>query len=196
MATHVLPPAPPVERPRVLLVATSFAAAATFMLFVAALGVYLLARTEVIAAGSAWLPQGVAIPLQQPNTIFMTLLLSVVTIQWAVNAIAHNDRQNAFLALGLTLAMGAASIVMTTYLWTLMKLDVAGGVQGVLIYTITAGHTIMLIVAMVYVALMALRALGGQFDSRQHDGVTAAAIYWHTMVFVYALIWIIIYVTK
>ena len=196
MTAHVLPPAPPVERPRVLLVGTAFAAAASFMVFLGALGVYLLARSTIIEGGSTWLPQGVTIPLQQPNTIFMTLLLSVVSIQWAVNAISRNDRPHAFLALGLTLLLGAASIVMTTYLWSLMKLNVSGGLQGVLIYSITVGHVIMLGIAMVFVALMSLRALGGQFDSRQHDGVTAAALYWHTMVFVYALIWLIIYVTK
>jgi heme/copper-type cytochrome/quinol oxidase subunit 3 len=43
---------------------------------------------------------------------------------------------------------------------------------------------------------MAFRALAGGFSARQHDGVTAAAIFWYAMVAVYALIWISIYVTK
>ncbi len=196
MTAHVLPPAPPVQRPRVLVVGTLFATAATVMGFIALLAVYLVARASVIETGSTWLPQGVVIPLQQPNTIFMTLLMSVVTIQWAVNAVARDDRVNAYLALGLTIVLGFASIVMTTYLWSLMGLDIAGGIQGVLIYTITGAHIAMLVVAMIFTALITLRTLGGQFDSRQHDGVTAAALFWHAMVFVYALIWIIIYVTK
>ena len=196
MTAHVLPPAPPVQRPRVLVVGTLFATAATVMGFIALLAVYLVARASVIETGSTWLPQGVVIPLQQPNTIFMTLLMSVVTIQWAVNAVARDDRVNAYLALGLTIVLGFASIVMTTYLWSLMGLDIAGGIQGVLIYTITGAHIAMLVVAMIFTALITLRTLGGQFESRQHDGVTAAALFWHAMVFVYALIWIIIYVTK
>ena len=196
MAAHVLPPAPPVQRPRVLVVGTAFAAAATVMLFIGMLGVYLLARSDVRASGATWLPTGVKIPLQQPNTIFITLIMSVVAMQWAVNAISKNDRVNAYLAFGLTLMLGFAAIVMTSYLWTLMHLDIHAGVQGVLIYAITGGHIVMLGIAMIFTALMALRALGGQFDSRQHDGVTAAALFWDAMVFVYALIWIIIYVTK
>ena len=196
MTAHVLPPAPPVQRPRVLVVGSAFAAAASFMVFIGLLGIYLTARSDVISSGSVWLPEGSIIPLQQPNTIFMTLLMSVVTMQWAVSAIAKNDRVNAYLALGLTLMLGIAAIVMTTYLWTLMKLDVASGVQGVLIYTITGAHIVMLVLAMLFVALMALRALGGQFTARQHDGITAAAVYWHAMVAVFALIWISIYVTK
>ena len=196
MTAHVLPPAPPVQRPRVLVVGSAFAAAASFMVFIGLLGIYLTARSDVISSGSVWLPEGSIIPLQQPNTIFMTLLMSVITMQWAVSAIAKNDRVNAYLALGLTLMLGIAAIVMTTYLWTLMKLDVASGLQGVLIYTITGAHIVMLVLAMLFVALMALRALGGQFTARQHDGITAAAVYWHAMVAVFALIWISIYITK
>ena len=196
MTAHVLPPAPPVQRPRVLVVGSAFAAAASFMVFIGLIGVYLAARADVINSGSAWLPKGVAIPLQQPNTMFITLIMTVFTMQWAVSAISKNDRVNAYLALGLTLMLGIATIVMTTYLWYLMKLDVASGVQGVLIYTITGAHIVMLVLAMLFVALMALRALGGQFTARQHDGITAAAVYWYAMVAVYALIWISIYVTK
>jgi cytochrome c oxidase subunit 3 len=196
MTAHVLPPAPAVQRPRVLVVGTAFAAAASFMVFVGLIGIYLAARADVIASGTAWLPKGVTIPLQQPNTMFITLIMSVFTMQWAVAAIAKNDRVNAYLAMGLTLMLGIATIVMTTYLWYLMKLDIASGIQGVLIYTITGAHIVMLVVAMIFVALMGLRALGGQFTARQHDGITAAAVFWYAMVAVYALIWISIYVTK
>jgi len=196
MTAHVLPPAPPVQRPRVLVVGAAFAAAASFMVFIGLIGIYLAARVDIINAGAKWLPEGSKIPLQQPNTMFITLIMSVFTMQWAVAAIAKNDRVNAYLALGLTLMLGVATIIMTTYLWTLMKLDIASGLQGVLIYTITGAHIVMLVVAMLFVALMALRALGGQFTARQHDGITAAALYWYAMVAVYALIWISIYVTK
>lgn len=195
MATHTLPAAP-VQRPRVLVVGTAFLSAASFMVFAAMLGVYLLERSSVLASAPKWLPEGVTIPLQQPNTMFITLILSVVTMQWAVYAISRNDRVNAYLALGMTFLFGIATITMTTYLWHLMELDVSKGPQAVLIYTITGAHLAMIVLAMVFLALMAFRALGGQFNALQHDGLTAAALFWYTMVAVYALIWIIIYVTK
>jgi len=196
MTAHVLPPAPAVQRPRVLVVGAAFAAAASFTVFIGLIGIYLAARVDVVGSGAAWLPEGATIPLQQPNTMFITLIMSVFTMQWAVAAIAKNDRVNAYLAMGLTLMLGIATIVMTTYLWYLMELDIASGIQGVLIYTITGAHIVMLVLAMLFVALMGLRALGGQFTARQHDGITAAAVFWYAMVAVYALIWISIYVTK
>ena len=196
MTAHVFPPAPAVQRPRVLVVGAAFAAAASFTVFIGLIGIYLAARVDVVGSGAAWLPEGATIPLQQPNTMFITLIMSVFTMQWAVAAIAKNARVNSYLAMGLTLMLGIATIVMTTYLWYLMELDIASGIQGVLIYTITGAHIVMLVLAMLFVALMGLRALGGQFTARQHDGITAAAVFWYAMVAVYALIWISIYVTK
>jgi cytochrome c oxidase subunit 3 len=68
--------------------------------------------------------------------------------------------------------------------------------QAVLLYTVSGAHLVMLLAAMTYLAVISFRALGGQFTSRQHDGISAAALYWHTMVALYALIWISIFVTK
>jgi heme/copper-type cytochrome/quinol oxidase subunit 3 len=194
-SAHALP-APPLERPRVLMVGTAFMAAASIMVIFGMLGVYLAQRADFLSAGSVWLPTGASIPLQQPNTMMITLIMSVITMQWAVNAISRNDRGHAYMALGLTLVLGASTIVMTSYLFTLMELDISSGLQGVLIYSITGAHLLMLIVAMIFVALMAFRALGGQFAARQHDGISAAALYWDAMVAVYSVLWISIYITK
>ena len=92
MAAHALPAAPPVQRPRVLVVGTAFASAAAIMTFVGLIGIYLTQRASIIGAGDTWIPKGSTIPLQQPTTMLFTLLMSAVTMQWAVHAIANNDR--------------------------------------------------------------------------------------------------------
>jgi cytochrome c oxidase subunit 3 len=196
VATHALPPAPPVQRPRVLIIGSAFASAATLMIFAGLIGAYLSRRTELVAAGDSWLPQGVEIPLQQPNMMLFTLLGSAVTVQWAVYAISRNDRTNTYLALGLTFIFGIAYINMQSYLYTLMEFDITANQQGVLVYTITGAHIIMVVVAMIFVALMAFRALAGQETGRQHDGISAAALFWHASVVAYAVIWLAVYVTK
>jgi heme/copper-type cytochrome/quinol oxidase subunit 3 len=180
----------------VLVVGTAFASAAAIMTFVGLIGIYLTQRAAIIGAGDIWLPKGSTIPLQQPNTMLFTLLMSVVTMQWAVHAIANNDRTNAYLALAITIFFGFATVVLTWYLYGLVKLDIAANSQSVLIYTITGLHLMLLVVAMLFIALMAFRALAGSFDARQHDGITAAAVFWYAMVLVYVFIWITIYVTK
>ena len=45
-ATHALPPAPPVQRPRVLVVGAAFASAAAVMVFIGLIGIYLAERAD------------------------------------------------------------------------------------------------------------------------------------------------------
>ena len=193
---HAVPTPPPLQRPRVLLIGTAFAAAGVLTFFAVLLGIYLTRRAELISAGDAWLPNDVTIPLQQPTMMLFTLVASCVTIQWAVYAVARDDRRNTYLALGISLIFGVAFINMASYLYTLMGLDITANQQAVLIYTISIAHIIMLVGAMIYIGLMAVRALGGQETSRQHDGVSAAALFWYANVLVYFIIWLAIYVTK
>jgi heme/copper-type cytochrome/quinol oxidase subunit 3 len=189
-------PPPPVARPRVLLVGTIFAGAASMMLIVGLVGIYLDERALGRAHGGTWLPQGVHIPLTQPNMMLFTLLMSSLTIQWAVSAIKNDDRRHTYLAIGVSLLLAFAFLNQTAYLYSIMGLNIVANKQSVLIDTVTGTQLVMMVIAMVFVALMAFRALAGQFTSRQHDGITAAALYWHTTVAAYALIWYAIYVTK
>ncbi len=186
---------PPLQRPRMLVVGTAFAAVASAMVVLAMIGVYLTERATVLSAGGTWLPDGVVLSLNQPNMMFATLILGSMAIQWAVSAV-RNDRVNSYLALGLTLLFGFAYLNMLVYLWSQAGLDVDANLQSVLIYGITGTHFVMAIVAMLFVGLMAFRALAGGYDARQYDGIAASALFWHVMVAVYAVIWIAIYVTK
>lgn len=187
---------PPMQRPRMLVVGTAFAAVAAAMVVVGMIGVYLVERSAVVSAGGTWLPDGVVLPLTQPNVMLFGLIMSSVAIQWAVSAVRNDDRVNSYLALGLTLLFGLGYINMMAYLWSKAGLDVNASLQATLIQSITATHVAMAAVAMVFVALMAFRALAGGYNSRQYDGIAAAAVFWHVMVAMYVLIWLAVYVTK
>ena len=192
------PVPPPVEsRTRVLLVGTAFACAAIAMMFVGLIGVYLSMRTATLTAGTKWIVADVVMPLTQPNMMLFTLVLSVFTIQWAVVSIKNDDRPNTYLALGVSLLLAFSFLVEGGYLYSLMKWNLmATAPQATLIYAITGAQVAMVISAMVFVILMAFRAFAGSFSSRQHDGIAAAALYWHVMVGLYAVIWFAIFVTK
>lgn len=190
-------PDAPIARPRVLMVGTAFAIAAMLMTFAGLLGIYLSERAAAIYSGTAWIPDGVEIPLNQPNVMLFALLSSSITIQWAVDAARRDDRQQAYLALGLTVVFGFAVINMAAYLYSVMGLDMGvASLTPVLIYTITGLHLVALAGAIVFTGLMAFRALGGQYTSRQYDGLSAAALFWHAQVIVFVAIWYAIYITK
>jgi heme/copper-type cytochrome/quinol oxidase subunit 3 len=49
---------------------------------------------------------------------------------------------------------------------------------------------------MVYIGVVTFRTLGGQYGPNQHDGISAAVIYWYFVVAVFAVIWIAVYIAK
>ena len=103
-------------RPRLLLLGTALVCASVLVGYGSLVGHYLSERAAVVAAGQAWLPGGVKIPLTQPNFMMLTLVFSVVSVLWAVDAAKANDRANALIAFGLTLLFGFAQIVQTGFL--------------------------------------------------------------------------------
>ncbi|MGH9184288.1 MAG: cytochrome c oxidase subunit 3 [Acidimicrobiales bacterium] len=190
-----LAPPPPPARPRVLMVGTAFASVAAAMAFAGMLGLYLARRDDVLAAGATWLPEGVEIPLLHGTMNAATFAMSVVTITWAVWSIGQDDRIRTFLAFGVTLLLGVATIVRTGFYYT----QIHAGVRsefGVLFYGITGAHLAMTAAGLAFMLLMVFRTLGGQYSARDREGVAAAALFWYVTAAVYAVIWYAIFITK
>ena len=190
-----LPPAPEPARPRTLLVGTMFATAATLMLFAGLFGWYLTVRAETLASGKKFIPAG-AVTLTAGGMMMVTLLMSVVTMQWAVYSISRNDRRNGYLALGLTVLLAAAQINQMVYFWLNAKLVATASLANLLIYVVTGAQVVMAIVGLIFLGLMAFRALTGQFAGRHSDGLAAAALFWYAMVAVYAVLYYVVFITK
>lgn len=188
-----LAPPPPPARPRVLLVGTLLATAGMVMAFAGLIGAYVAQRA---LTEGPWLPDNVVIPLSPPNAAAATLVLSVFMIHWAQYSIRNDDRPNAYVALGITLALGLAYVNAAVYLYTVMTASPGASVPELLIYAVSGAHIAAAAAAIVFVALMAFRTLGGQYSGRDSEGISAAVVLWDAMVLVYLVIWYAIYITK
>ncbi len=188
-------PAEP-ARPRLLLLATAMASVAITMGFMALIGQYVAERAAIIATGERWLPDGVTIPLTQPNFMGLTLAFSVVTIWWSVSAIKNDDRSNAFIAFLISLVFGFAFLAQTSYLLTIMQLEILASDRALLIYAIIGTHIVLMLLAMGFAAVMALRTLGGDYSARDYEGVLSSALFWTMIVLLYGVMWYAIYITK
>jgi heme/copper-type cytochrome/quinol oxidase subunit 3 len=201
VALHLdeVPKAPP-RRPRVLLIGTAFAAAGSAALFAGLLGVYLSVRAQHLEDNPSWLPEGAEIPLSPGNMGMVTLVMSLVTVQWAVHAARNRDRAHTYLALGLTVfVFGLAHVTLIGYLWTQWNVPLNGEettTPAVLLFTILGLHIAMVAAALIFLTLMALRSLGGEFTGRDAEGLSAAALYWYVTVAVYAVLWYAILIVK
>jgi cytochrome c oxidase subunit 3 len=194
METTALP-APEAVRPRTFVVATVLATGATVIGFVGLVAIYVQRRALAIDAGQEWYPEGV-IELGPAGMMLITLVLSSVTVQWAVQAVRDDDRPHGFIALGLTMLFGAAVLNQFWFVYQDAGFTVDGSEAQLLFYVVTGAFLVTLVAAMLFVALTTLRALAGQLNSRFVDGVQAAAVYWHAVVLMYGIVWYVIFVTK
>ncbi len=195
MTTTTGLPSAEVTRPRTVLVGTMFASAAAFMAFVGIVLVYIRERAEARADGAEWFPDG-TIELGPAGFVFATLILSIFTVQWAVQAINNDDRKNALVALALSGVFGAAVF---NQLWFIMNdtgFALSASTSQFMFFVVLGAFVAFMISAVAFVALTFLRALIGQFGPRKADSVAAAAFYWNTVVAMYAIAWYVIFVTK
>ncbi len=193
-----LPPAAEAPRPRTLMVGTVLASASSVMFFFALFGIYISQRQQTRAAGIEWFPEG-AIRLPPGGMMMMTLVLSAGTMAWVQQAIKNDDRRSALIALAITMIFGGSVINQTVFYWNDMQIGINDNPlsdAAMLMFTITGAHMLMVIVGLVFIFLTAMRALFGQYNSQQADGIHAAAFFWYSVIAVYSVIWFAIYITK
>lgn len=189
-------PPPAARRPRVLLVGSALGAVSSALVILTMLAVYLQVRSDNLAAGLTALPDGTVLPLTPGNMGLTTLAMSSITVAWAVYALRNGDRQHAYAALGLSLLFGAAFINSTVYLYQQLALPTTDTPIATLLYAVTGAHLVMVVIGIVFLAVMAFQALGGQLSGRDAEGMAAAALYWYAVIAVYVPIWYGIYITK
>jgi heme/copper-type cytochrome/quinol oxidase subunit 3 len=188
------PPAP--RRPRVLFVGAAFGAAASALLVLGTLAVYLQLRADLLDSGATALPDDTLLPLTPGGMGMVTLSMSIITVAWAVWALRRDDRPHAYLALGLTLLLGIAFVNSTVYLYQQLALPLTASATGGLLYIVTGAHLVMVVVGLVFLVVMGFQSLGGQLTGRDAEGMSAAALYWYVTVAVYPAIYYGIYITK
>lgn len=193
-----LEPAPR-ARPRLVLIGTSLVIAAIAMVFAGLYAVYFTMRSAALSSGDEWIVGGAGtIPLAPASVMFVTMVMTSITVHWAVWAIGRNDRLNTYLAFGLTMLLSAAFLNQASFLYSAMGWEIAGDLapQAVLIYAITGLQILMLVVAMIYLSLMALRAMAGGYSAEDSEGLVASSLFWHAAVVAYAVVWTAIYQIK
>ena len=191
-----LSPPPVPNRPRTVLVATSLVVAGAAALMGGMLGIYMHLRDAAGGTTAAWLPKGVQIPGIATNIMLVTMVGASVMAQWAVYAIARDNRRDAAIALSLTAVFGVAVVNAQAFTYLQMKMPVDKEQYAVLVYSITGTFLALVIAGMVFAAVMAFRSVGGRAGAGRHEGISATALYWHFLTVAYAAIWYFIYVVK
>lgn len=203
MATEAVtaPPAAELQRNRTLLVGTALAAMSSMMVFVGLFSVYIAIRqnneylVENGLGGVLWFPEG-AVQIAPGTMMMFTTWIGGFAMAWAVQAVRNDDRRNAYAALGLAMLMGAAVINQMVFAIQDFALPIDRSVPALLLYVIYSSYIVFMAIAVIFVLLMTVRAVGGQFNSKNADGIEAAALYWYATVIMYLPVWYLITITK
>lgn len=136
-----------------------------------------------------------------PNVILpatILLILSSVTCQIGVRAIARGDQRGFVRAISATLVLGALFLGLQAYDYTDLLhegLTVGAGTFGTTYYTLTGFHGAHVLAGAIMLGIVLYRGRSGQFSARHHDMVEAVSLYWHFVDVVWVVLFSILYLT-
>lgn len=129
--------------------------------------------------------------LALPAIATVILVTSSVVVQWAVWQIRKGNQQGLIWGLLVAIVMGLVFLVMQLYDYSTLHFGAGDTIFGTTFYTLTGFHGMHVAGGVIFLAVVLIRALGGQFDERHHEAVEAASLYWHFV----DVVWIALFTT-
>lgn len=126
-----------------------------------------------------------------PAVATVILVTSSLVVQWAVWQIRRGNQQGLIWGLLLTITMGLVFLVLQLYDYSTLHFGASDTIFGTTFYTLTGFHGMHVAGGVIFLAVVLVRALGGQFDAYHHEAVEAASLYWHFV----DVVWIALFTT-
>lgn len=123
------------------------------------------------------------------------ILVSSVTMNWALSSAKKNDFKNIKMASLITMLLGAAFVVCQVMGWNVLysqKIVFAGkysNAAGSFFYVLTLMHLLHLFGGMIALFVVWIKSIQGKYNSENLLGVRLCAIFWHFL----DLLWIYLF---
>lgn len=141
-------------------------------------------------------------PREDPSyTIAMVLLgiliVSSVATWLGERAIKRGSTTGLVRGIGIALLLACAFVALQVleYREHLKHFGPTTDAYGSIFYTITSFHLAHLLLGMLMLGFVLARAFAGHFDRERHLAVTNAALYWHFVDVVWALVVLVLYIS-
>ncbi|HBQ22508.1 MAG: cytochrome c oxidase subunit 3 [SAR116 cluster bacterium] len=146
--------------------------------------------------GGVWPPEGIQTfnPWHLPLVNTVILLLSGVTVTWAHHAVMHDERKGLIMGLALTVGLGAVFSVFQAIEYAEAAFAFSENIYGATFYMATGFHGFHVIVGTLFLLVCLIRANQGDFTADKHNGLEAAAWYWHFVDVVWLFLFAAVYV--
>ncbi len=145
-----------------------------------------------IRNGSWQLPTDLTYPLI--NTFI--LLGSSIPIRIAGAGIARGNQRNLKLGLSLTILMGAAFLGGQVYEYSGLfgrNFTPQATIFGSSFFTLTGFHGLHVTIGLIFLIIVLLRSLRGDFTAKKHWAAQAGEMYWHFVDGVWVFVFSIVY---
>ena len=149
---------------------------------------------EIRNPNVSWRP-----PVDYIIPIIGTVLLlgSSIPIRFAGNAITKGNQRNLRIGLTTTILMGAAFLVGLgiEYYGAIFDHDFtpSSSLQGSSFFTLTGLHASHVIVGLIFLFVLLMRSLRGDFTAKNHWAVVAGEMYWHFVDGVWVFVLTVVY---
>jgi heme/copper-type cytochrome/quinol oxidase subunit 3 len=166
--------------------------AATFAAFMAS---YFYIR---FAGEGAWPPLAERLPgLTLPSIGTGILVVSCLPMAGAVRAAPRGHRGRLTVGVLVSLLLGCGFVALQLLDWKAEWPDstISKDAYGSLFYTITALHTIHVVVGLFMLAVLVASALLGRIGSRRPEPVGIVALYWYFMAVLAVAVYVTVYIS-
>ena len=152
---------------------------------------------NIRADAKEWPPAGLEhLHATLPGIFTVVLVLSSVTMHMGVLAIRRGDTKALARWVGVTLFLGLVFLSGQIYDYSTLEFTIRDGVYGSTFYTLTGFHGAHVFGGAVYLFIVLIRTLSGQFSKAHHAAVEGATMYWHFVDAVWIALFFTLYVMK
>ena len=126
------------------------------------------------------------------------LVLSSVSVQWAVRAAKNKELNQTRLGLIITLVLGTVFLISQIWVWSILvenQVYFVGNPGGSFLYVLMGVHGFHLISGLIYLLIMLVRAYKVDKASKIQFQLGQSATYWHFLdgLWVYLYVFLLIY---
>ncbi len=126
----------------------------------------------------------------------LVLLASSVAMVAASRALERDDTRGLVRRLLVAAGLGVAFLAVQGYEWVRLVsfgLTVSSGAYGGAFYTLIGTHAAHVVAAVIWVAATVLLAARGRFADGRTGPLRACAIYWHFVVALWPILYVVVY---
>jgi cytochrome c oxidase subunit 3 len=160
------------------------------VLFAASMAAYLVIRSRA----DAWPPPDMP-PL--PTGLWVAtaiLLISGLTVHWAVRAARRDDQGTLIGAMLVTTLLGVVFLAVQIMNWGwliwIQRASFDSGLYMGSFFLLTGLHALHVVGGLIYLAMVTARCFHGRYSSAYYPGVRYSAMYWHFL----DAVWIVMFV--